>query len=378
MERKQFQRGGHRVRLVPDILPLPQTTKELFGKLLQRKGLLHPVYVLSKFVQWHEGWNFLPPKDSDKSSPGVKPLAFDLALKSLNSSEMQKLSMDVLERRRRWLASFVEMNRVRVLRATARTDVIVNLVSRSPLELGLALHHVYGFPILPGSALKGLARRSVRENGDRLYGTQEWSGDVAILDGLPLCYKIRRDIMTPHFPKWYQGKADAPDDTDSPTPIPFLSVAADAIFEIALIARRSETASQNLDAVTQDLGHGLEELGLGAKTAAGYGVFELGDASKTVLAETHSGQTEEAKTAPPLTRSEFDEKLSRIEALPPSPAGEIGEFVDWCLGLEDPQEKAVVAKAIVAKMGDKLVRDKARNKEKWRRIREIAQSPSAE
>jgi CRISPR/Cas system CMR subunit Cmr6 (Cas7 group RAMP superfamily) len=36
----------------------------------------------------------------------------------------------------------------------------IGLRNESPLEAGLALHHTYGMPIIPGSALKGLCRRA--------------------------------------------------------------------------------------------------------------------------------------------------------------------------------------------------------------------------
>ena len=39
--------------------------------------------------------------------------------------------------------------------------MVLGLSSESPFEVGLRLHHTYGTPVIPGSALKGLDRKSV-------------------------------------------------------------------------------------------------------------------------------------------------------------------------------------------------------------------------
>jgi hypothetical protein len=177
---------------------------------------------------------------------------------------------------------------------TARTDVVVGLATAGPLELGLAMHHLYGFPILPASGLKGLAKASTggAEPG-RVYGEPEHAGDVAFLDGLPLeGWRVQPDVMTPHAPRWYRKEAP-PDDTDNPVPIPFLSVAAGSRFEAALIARDTKGSDEALAAAIEDLRRGLEERGFGAKTAAGYGVFSL-----EVLAREDPGEDVASPPAP--------------------------------------------------------------------------------
>jgi CRISPR-associated protein Cmr6 len=355
----------------PDLLPLPATTSNLIKKFAPKGSLQHPSFFLSKFVCWHEGWK---DEGRNKNSPRVKPFAFKLALDSINSEERQKICKCVRMRRRNWLMNYVENNRARVLRLKAISDVIVNLVSSSPIELGLALHHVYGFPILPASSIKGLARRSGEGDHERLYGDQECIGGVTILDGIPVKYDVRPDIMTPHFSGWYQGKKNAPDDTESPLPIPFISVASGSTFEIALVARNPETAVDDIDDAIIDLKLGLRNIGLGAKTAAGYGIFEVEESSYGDISPTDAGlQRSEVPAGSKPKHTAFEEKIQQIKALPANPAGQIGPYVDWCLGLTDKKEQSAAAIVIVEKMGSKFVREKAKSKEKWRAIQEAAQ-----
>ncbi|MDW8481320.1 MAG: RAMP superfamily CRISPR-associated protein [Meiothermus sp.] len=51
------------------------------------------------------------------------------------------------------------------LEATTKTPLAIGLGNSSPIENGLAIHHTYGVPYLPGSALKGLLRRVAERFG---------------------------------------------------------------------------------------------------------------------------------------------------------------------------------------------------------------------
>lgn len=56
----------------------------------------------------------------------------------------------------RWEKSLAESNVATYVLQTAGR-LIVGLGSENVLETGIRLHHTYGLPIIPGSALKGLA-----------------------------------------------------------------------------------------------------------------------------------------------------------------------------------------------------------------------------
>jgi CRISPR-associated protein Cmr6 len=210
---------------------------------------------------------------------------------------------------------------------TAKTDwrLITGLGRKGPLEVGFTFHR-YGLPYLPGSSLKGLARARglytlaarlgtenvvglaaaveqekpeqftqalrgvcreaepepealmLAEDFRAIFGTTGAAGGAVFLDGIPEPVpKLDLDIMNPHFPDYYRdgtGKT-APTDWQSPVPVFFLIVAAGTSFCFAVGwrgPRKGEWQRLRDQAVTW-LRQGLEELGVGGKTGAGYGFF---------------------------------------------------------------------------------------------------------
>jgi CRISPR-associated protein Cmr6 len=240
----------------------------------------HPGYWLSRMIGW------VRRRDAKGNASTIdwaqceanKKGALEQACRAINAPGRQALARCALARRQAWLAPLERAGRARRLHLVARTEAILWLASPSPLEVGLALHHLYGFPVLPGTALKGLALRvaCAQDAGEARarYGTTDHAGSVAMLDGLPVePWSVGLDVMTPHFGEWYRSRRP-PDDTESPVPVNFLVIGAGSTFEVALVGRGPGRPG-HLDAATGDLERGLDELGLGAKTAAGYGVFAV-------------------------------------------------------------------------------------------------------
>ncbi|HXH11953.1 MAG TPA: type III-B CRISPR module RAMP protein Cmr6 [Alphaproteobacteria bacterium] len=177
-------------------------------------------------------------------------------------------------------------------RFAARTQwrLAIGLATGGVLETGgLVLHRLYGFPYLPGSSLKGLALawarlqdddRMEKEHLKEIFGTTDAEGRAIFFDALPAHVPtLEVDIMNPHYRDYYEKNSPPADDL-SPSPIFFLTVAAGTsfTFAVALKQRPEETpkATQALLAnAVQCLKDGLKELGVGAKTAAGYGYFEV-------------------------------------------------------------------------------------------------------
>lgn len=207
---------------------------------------------------------------------------------------------------------------------TLRTEwrLIAGLGRKGPLEVGFTFHR-YGFPILPGSSLKGLARawgllrvaettnaadlrtldavlsqedsekfekewpalaqaandatlaRRTADGWRELFGTTANAGRAVFLDAVPASLPtLVLDIMNPHYPKYYQG-SEAPTDSQNPIPVYFLAVAADTTFQFAVGWRGSlDKHGQNYRTTAKTwLTQGLLNLGVGAKTSAGYGYF---------------------------------------------------------------------------------------------------------
>lgn len=185
----------------------------------------------------------------------------------------------------RWSAAMDQWPGTRRATITAVTPVAIGLGGASPTETGITLHHTYGVPYLPGSALKGLARRAASQTSltdrDRavLFGSSadsDAAGYVTFWDGWlepTQRQPLARDVMTPHHPQYYATEGDTPPtDFDDPTPLAFLTIKPRTTFHIALSA---PTAPEWVEVAFTVLARGLSELGLGARTAAGYGTLHL-------------------------------------------------------------------------------------------------------
>ena len=187
--------------------------------------------------------------------------------------------------------------------------LIVGLGSENVLETGIRLHHTYGLPVIPGSALKGLAahycdhswgKRGQADENQRfrgggkgdcynlLFGTTEDGGVIAFHDALIVPASLDRgglmlDVMTPHHPKWQTDKV-APTDFDSPIPVAFLSVSG--MFRVRVSwagPPECQEAGKWTDLAFYLLKEALAEWGVGGKTSSGYGrlVDQRDEATKT-------------------------------------------------------------------------------------------------
>lgn len=160
-------------------------------------------------------------------------------------------------------------------------------------ETALTLSPTYGVPVLPGTALKGLAvataRAAARDQSDidtcdvdigTLFGTPRprqasgaHRGSVLVWDGLPTHPpRLVLDVLTPHVKDYYDSgnKTDGTPDTApaeyyNPVPVRFLAVEKTR-FRAYLIGPRDDVTE-----VVKLVRSGLDELGIGGKTAAGYG-----------------------------------------------------------------------------------------------------------
>lgn len=163
-------------------------------------------------------------------------------------------------------------------------DSFVSGLGRAhPVENGMAWHHLLGVPFLPASSIKGLLRAwNQLERGGRderkLFGSGDQVGTIKFLDAIPVSVPaLKYDVMTPHYNPYYQNQ-EVPGDWHNPTPIPFLSVAADQNFLFGILGHDKDLAM-----VDDMLDEALLWAGAGAKTAGGYGRFERWHASEREL-----------------------------------------------------------------------------------------------
>ncbi|GHO49664.1 type III-B CRISPR module RAMP protein Cmr6 [Ktedonospora formicarum] len=188
-------------------------------------------------------------------------------------------------------------NHILCCKASSKGRIAINLGSESVLETSIALHHTYGVPYLPGSALKGLAASYTRQHfeGDMwkhdgeayrvIFGDTEQAGYITFFDALPIpqisenafqvSSLLKRDIITVHHKEYYGDGSQSPADWDSPIPIPFLSTTGDYL--VALAAPDLEKPEPWLNRTFEILKQALANAGIGAKTSSGYGRMELSE-----------------------------------------------------------------------------------------------------
>ncbi|MGH3797665.1 MAG: type III-B CRISPR module RAMP protein Cmr6 [Pseudonocardiaceae bacterium] len=172
------------------------------------------------------------------------------------------------------------------LRAKPEWRLAVGLGNRAnPHEIGMALHGTYGWPIIPGSALKGLtaawaAQLTESDTDDviRIFGTTDNRGSVRFLDAIPAGAPadVVLDVLTPHHQPYYTSTAPAsgrtpvpPAEHHNPVPVHFLTVTG--AFAIDLVGRVADDVTQ----AAQWLIAAGDELGAGAKTTSGYGYLKI-------------------------------------------------------------------------------------------------------
>ena len=176
---------------------------------------------------------------------------------------------------------------------------VTGMGNAHPVENGFLWHPVLGTPYIPGSTIKGVLRSWLEQelpDGEvkkqkllQWFGSdskepqeqaQLQAGQLVFHDAIPIRPAILDvDIMTPHMGKWYERggegkpseKADSiPADWHDPIPIPFLIV-KECSFLFSISPRTAELDRNAITEAMSQLEMALEWLGVGAKTAVGYG-----------------------------------------------------------------------------------------------------------
>lgn len=161
---------------------------------------------------------------------------------------------------------------------------IVGLGAESVLETSMRLHNIYGFPIIPGSAIKGVVRAyaklMLKKTDDDLElisicgsspgKTPQAAGKVFFFDAVPAnSPHLKLDVINPHYSDYYSGNQKPPADYLRPKPIFFLTVERGSMFYFAIATHSTDRElAEKAETWVKDA---LNTLGIGAKTAAGYG-----------------------------------------------------------------------------------------------------------
>lgn len=251
--------------------------------------------------------------------------------------------------------------------------LIVNQAGGVIENAGLCLHRHFGYPMIPGSAVKGAARHaawcrwaeaeSVDEKrrlalktaltfgfptGDSMPGRdarrephayldvflaaefpdlfhpksgnlRQLAGAVAFLAAVPRGRaKLVTDIVNCHHMKYYNGERDRATDDESPNPQFFPAVEAGTSFVFAILpigsrarAVEREYGFSPAEFALEMLQEAVEIHGIGAKTAAGYGWF--GEDEEDVKARRLAEIEKQRKAELLAAEREAEERRLRYE-----------------------------------------------------------------
>lgn len=197
--------------------------------------------------------------------------------------------------------------------------MVVGLGTESVYETSMTLHPIYGIPYIPGQAVKGITRswfireyimdekdhnETSKEAGDkieqkayknetfcRMFGCpkesileKEHKGSIVFFDAFPISSpNLKVDVMNPHYGPYYNdtdGKTP-PADYHNPIPIYFLTVEKTS-FQFLIGIKDKDYSEVKVDklgsgsllSIAEDqLKQALQNQGIGAKSAVGYGYF---------------------------------------------------------------------------------------------------------
>ncbi len=191
------------------------------------------------------------------------------------------------------------------IQAKLNSRLIVNQAGGVLENANLCLHRHFGDPYIPGSAVKGIAghaawcewneakdaneKQKIQQQIFDVFGEdisdskvkKHQRGSIAFLDAIPVERpSLTVDITNCHHMDYYSGKNKKATDNEQPNPQFFLAVEAGTKFVFTLVplwkkGKSQETTKQMLELAKKWLVQGISICGIGAKTGAGYGWFQI-------------------------------------------------------------------------------------------------------
>lgn len=256
---------------------------------------VNPALIFEKYFLWGVTFNGFPSHSPNK----YENMRFEHFNKILGYKiPLSNTQYNYLKNRKNLLPE------TRSFLLNTKTRVIVNHGDESIFENSIALHPYYGFPIIPGSAIKGVTSHYCKEfeNLDRssmeqIFGVSSFEknskeknskkGSILFFDAWPVSINQKQhmndffelDVFTQHYQSYYTNykKNIFPGDNQDPVPVYFLAVKKGVEFEFS-IAPSSECSNENLqidlEYVEGLIRSALKTSGIGAKTGSSYGYFE--------------------------------------------------------------------------------------------------------
>lgn len=188
--------------------------------------------------------------------------------------------------------------------ASLISPLIIGIGETHPSETSLIFNYNLGIPYIPASSIRGIIRFAytldllknipsdkLKSDKDKniyyfddedswtkialYFGTMKERGSVLFLDSYPINVpELKVDIMNPHYGKYY-SENKAPADYLLPKPIKFLVVQEGVKFIFHFIITNEASVKVIKGNLKNSLYRALFKEGIGAKTALGYGRFEI-------------------------------------------------------------------------------------------------------
>jgi CRISPR-associated protein Cmr6 len=281
---------------------------------------------------------------------------------SCKLTALDRRTMQALARRQQALAGpLVGSGGLMRLEAVAIAPFTTGLGNEHPLENGFAFLNPYGLPYLPGSGVKGVVQQAACELASGDWGeTRGWNRDdsyplkigkkeirLSLLDVLfgrktpsgesehvrgALSFwdvvpqiageRLVVEVMTPHQTHYYQN-GENPHESKSPTPINFLTVPPKSRFtfhvqcdraHLRRVAPALAEEDRWKEMVEAAFAHAFQWLGLGAKTAVGYGAFALATGPVGIGGRTsETGSAEKLSALKPEMPGETEWDRARLQ-----------------------------------------------------------------
>jgi len=337
-----------------------------------------------KFAQYQKKSNFKldTQHNWDNGQRGREKKTFEWSLISNQFGQYKKhLASTTLtkkhENQRKYLSAFSGLGvKIVELSSVTSTRFLTGIGETTPTEVGMVFDRNSGLPYIPASSVKGAVRYAYCVNFARKHPEKIKNGesvDEKDIDGLIELFgsldtknssrggfafmdvysekppEIVIDIMNPHYGKYYKGESsDGPVETEEPVPIKFLAVEKGSVFKFRGFFL-SKKAESYWDQLNEAFFTALTELGIGAKTAVGYGRFEIsGDDGEPEVKKEKKEITASTPSDPEKQRQErlsrFSDGLPKLEYLP----GQIGPLIEKIQAQEDETLKREMAGELLA------------------------------
>lgn len=210
-----------------------------------------------------------------------------------------KLCIEISESAKNLFPSFNEKLELKI-----DWRLAIGLGTESVYETSINLHPIYGFPFIPGQAVKGIVRSWIiqehftsdekkafqSETFCYLFGCpkesilkKEYQGSLVFFDAYPTSKpELKVDVMNPHYGPYYSDTKNTKPPADYYNPVPIFFVTVEKTkFQFIIGIRDSENEVGRINSIggtyfelgKQFLNEALTQKGIGAKTAVGYGYF---------------------------------------------------------------------------------------------------------